>query len=77
MFCALALTLKGRNALPAARPDSPEAVCILYRGGAYDPSDGLWKPNKDGLGLGHVFDEINKVYGEDFLRYKPLDNEED
>lgn len=46
-------------------------------GGAYDPSDGLWKPNKDGLGLGHVFDEINKVYGEDFLRYKPLDNEED
>ena len=35
------------------------------------------KPNEDGLGLGHVFDEINKVYGEDFLRYKPLDNEED
>ena len=42
-------------------------------GGAYDPSDGLWKPNEDGLGLGHVFDEINKVYGEDFLRYKPLE----
>ena len=46
-------------------------------GGAYDPSDGLWKPNKDGLGLGHVFDEINKVYGEDFLRYKPLDKDEE
>lgn len=42
-------------------------------GGAHDPSDGLWKPDKDGLGLGHVFDEINKVYGEDFLRYKPLE----
>lgn len=29
----------------------------------------IWKPNKQGLGLGHVFDELNKIYGEDFIRY--------
>jgi 3'-phosphoadenosine 5'-phosphosulfate sulfotransferase (PAPS reductase)/FAD synthetase len=30
----------------------------------------LWQPNKQGLGLGHVFDELNKIYGENFIRYK-------
>lgn len=30
----------------------------------------VWMPNKQGLGMGHVFDEINKIYGEKFIRYK-------
>ena len=32
--------------------------------------NGKWIPNKKGLGLGHVFDELNKIYGEDFIKYK-------
>ena len=36
-------------------------------GGEY--VDGVWKPNKDGLGMGHVFDELNKIYGEGFIKY--------
>ena len=28
------------------------------------------KLNKNGLGMAHVFDEINKIYGDDFIRYK-------
>lgn len=28
-----------------------------------------WQPNKKGLGLGHVFDELNKIYGDDFIKY--------
>lgn len=36
---------------------------------SYD-SDGLWKPDKNGLGMGYVFDSINKIYGENFIRYK-------
>lgn len=38
-----------------------------------DPSftfEKVWQPNKQGLGMGHVFDEINKIYGENFIRYK-------
>ena len=38
-------------------------------GGEYD-ADGIWKPNKEGLGMGHVFDELNKIYGEGFIKYK-------
>lgn len=30
----------------------------------------VWMPNKQGLGMGHVFDELNKIYGENFIRYK-------
>lgn len=37
-------------------------------GGEYD-ENGVWKPNKEGLGMGHVFDELNKIYGDDFIKY--------
>lgn len=37
-------------------------------GGAYD-TDGLWKPTKEGLGMAHCIDEINKIYGKDFIKY--------
>lgn len=37
-------------------------------GGEYN-EDGVWQPNKQGLGLGHVFEELNKVYGEEFIKY--------
>ena len=37
-------------------------------GGGYD-EDGIWKPNNDGLGMRHVFDELNKLYGGGFIKY--------
>ena len=30
----------------------------------------VWMPNKQGLGLGHVFDELNRLYGKDFIAYQ-------
>ncbi|MGN0640645.1 MAG: phosphoadenosine phosphosulfate reductase family protein [Oscillospiraceae bacterium] len=38
-------------------------------GGQYNES-GFWIPSKEGLGLGHVFDDLNKVYGDNFIRYE-------
>ena len=32
--------------------------------------DGKWIPTKEGLGMGHIFDELNSLYGEDFIKYK-------
>jgi 3'-phosphoadenosine 5'-phosphosulfate sulfotransferase (PAPS reductase)/FAD synthetase len=37
-------------------------------GGEYN-EDGVWQPNKQGLGMGHVFEELNKIYGEGFIKY--------
>lgn len=47
----------------------PRLYEYCINGGAYD-SDGLWKPDKNGLGMKHVFDELNKIYGDNFIRYK-------
>ena len=30
----------------------------------------IWTPSKKGLGMGKVFDMVNEIYGEDFIRYK-------
>lgn len=30
----------------------------------------VWLPNQNGLGLGHVFDELNYMYGEGFIKYQ-------
>lgn len=76
MFCAFGAHLeKGETRFQRLARTHPKQYAFCIGGGAYD-TDGLWKPSKDGLGLGHVFDTLNSVYGDDFLRYKPL-NEED
>lgn len=30
----------------------------------------IWVPSKEGLGMKHVFDEMNQIYGKDFIRYE-------
>lgn len=30
----------------------------------------IWTPSKEGLGMKHVFDEVNAIYGKDFIRYE-------
>lgn len=37
-------------------------------GGEYN-EDGIWQPNKQGLGMGHVFEALNQIYGEGFIKY--------
>ena len=38
-----------------------------FCGGEY--VDGVWQPNKQGLGMGHVFDVLNDLYGDEFIKY--------
>lgn len=47
----------------------PRQYEYCIEGGEYN-ENGVWIPNKQGLGMGHVFDEINKIYGEGFIKYK-------
>lgn len=47
----------------------PKQYDYCIGGGEYD-EEGLWVPGKDGIGLYHVFDELNKVYGKDFIKYE-------
>lgn len=45
----------------------PRQYKYCIGGGEY--VDGVWQPNKQGLGMGHVFDQLNKIYGDGFIKY--------
>ena len=70
IFCGFGCHLeKEPSRFQRLKETHPRQYAFCIGGGEYD-SDGVWKPNKEGLGLGHVFDELNKIYGDDFIKYK-------
>ena len=70
IFCGFGAHLeKGEGKFQRLKRTHPKQYDFCINGGAYD-EDGLWKPDSRGLGMGHVFDELNKLYGEDFIRFK-------
>lgn len=70
IFCGFGAHLeKGEGRFQRLKRTHPKQYDFCINGGAYG-SDGIWKPDSRGLGMGHVFDELNKLYGEDFIRYK-------
>lgn len=70
IYCGFGAHLdKGESRFQRLKRTHPKQYDFCINGGAYD-DDGLWKPNKDGLGMGHVFDELNKLYGDNFIRYQ-------
>lgn len=70
IFCAFGCHLeKEPSRFQRLKETHPRQYAYCIGGGEYDES-GVWQPNKKGLGMGHVFDELNKIYGEDFIKYK-------
>ena len=49
------------------RRTHPRQYEYCIGGGEY--VDGVWQPNKQGLGMGHVFDVLNDLYGDEFIKY--------
>jgi 3'-phosphoadenosine 5'-phosphosulfate sulfotransferase (PAPS reductase)/FAD synthetase len=45
----------------------PKQYNYCMNGGEF--IDGIWKPNKKGLGMRYVFDRVNEIYGKDFIKY--------
>ena len=70
IFCAFGCHLeKEPSRFQRLKQTHPRQYEYCINGGAYG-DDGIWKPNSEGLGMGHVFDELNKLYGENFVKYK-------
>lgn len=70
VFCCFGITAeKDENRFERLRRTHPKHYDYCLNGGEYDPTDGLWKPSKDGLGMKYVFDKINEIYGQNFIRY--------
>lgn len=70
VFCGFGAHLeKDETRFQRLKRTHPKLYSYCIYGGAYD-SDGIWKPDKNGLGMKHAFDELNKIYGENFIRYE-------
>ena len=70
IFCGFGCHLeKEPSRFQRLKQTHPRQYEYCLGGGEYD-ENGIWKPNKDGLGMRHVFDEINKIYGEGFIKYE-------
>lgn len=69
IFCGFGAHLeKGESRFERLKKTHPRQYEYCMGGGAYD-TDGLWKPTKDGLGMAHCIEELNKIYGKDFIKY--------
>ena len=69
IFCAFGVHLeKSPSRFEMLKDTHPKQYDYCMRGGEYN-GDGEWQPNKEGLGMRHVFEELNKIYGEGFIKY--------
>lgn len=70
IFCGFGAHLeRGETRFQRLKRTHPKQYDYCIGGGEYD-SDGMWRPNKSGLGMYHVFDTLNRLYGADFLQYE-------
>lgn len=68
IFCGFGCHLdKEPSRFQMLKETHPKQYDYCLNGGEY--VDGVWQPNKQGLGMKHVFDELNKIYGEGFVKY--------
>ena len=69
IFCGFGAHLeKGESRFQRLKRTHPRQYDYCIGGGEYN-EDGIWQPNKDGLGMGHVFDTLNRIYGDGFIKY--------
>lgn len=70
IFCGFGCHLdKEPTRFQMLKETHPKQYKYCLGGGEYD-ENGVWKPNKDGLGMKHIFDEINSIYGDGFIKYE-------
>jgi len=62
VFCGFGAHLeKEPNRFQRLKETHPKLYKYCIQGGEYD-ENGVWQPNREGLGMGHVLDEINVKY---------------
>lgn len=69
IFCGFGAHIeKGESRFERLKRTHPRQYEYCMEGGAYD-ADGLWKPTKEGLGMRHVIEAMNGLFGRGFIRY--------
>lgn len=69
IFCGFGVHLeKGETRFQRLKRTHPKQYEYCLGGGEYNEK-GIWQPNKNGLGMKHVFDTLNRIFGDGFIRY--------
>ena len=69
VFCGYGLHLeKEPTRFQRLKQTHPRLYEYCMEGGEY--VNGIWQPNKKGLGMRHIFEELNKIYGDGFIKYQ-------
>ncbi len=69
IFCGFGCHLdKSPSRFERLKITHPRQYEYCIGGGEYN-EDGVWQPNKQGLGMGHVFEVLNEIYGDGFIKY--------
>lgn len=70
IFCGFGLHMeKSPTRFQLLKKSHPKQYEYCIGGGEYD-AFGIWQPNKKGLGMKKVFDTLNNIYGENFIKYE-------
>lgn len=67
MFCAFGAHLEEESRFVRLKQTHPKHYKYCMDGGEY--VNGIWRPNSKGLGMAHVLDTLNRIYGKDFIKY--------
>lgn len=67
MFCAFGAHLEEESRFVRLKQTHPKHYEYCMDGGEY--VNGIWRPNCKGLGMAHVLDTLNRLYGKDFIKY--------
>lgn len=68
LFCGFGVHLEKESRFQRLKQTHPRQYEFCIYGGEYSP-EGFWQPNKNGLGMGHVFSELNHIYGDNFISF--------
>ena len=70
IFCGFGCHLeKEPTRFQRLKETHPKQYAYCIGGGEFN-EQGIWQPSKEGLGMGYVFDRLNEIYGEGFIKYK-------
>ena len=69
IFCGFGCHLEKESRFQMLKETHPKQYEYCIGGGEFN-EQGIWQPSKEGLGMGYVFDRLNEIYGEGFIKYK-------
>ncbi len=69
IFCAYGAHLEKEHRFVSLSHTHTRQYEFCIGGGGFD-ENGIWRPTKEGLGMGYVFDKLNELYGDNFIKYK-------